>query len=132
MNKETNLINKSFFYYIIKIDKKNIGEIKLVSYLKDATPHIEYEIYKKEYMNRGIMSRMLPRYLIECKENNYNQLVALVQKNNIASIKLLEKNNFARFCEIEDKISYLIDFRFSKQKVEKIINHAFYKSETNL
>lgn len=59
------------------------------------------------------MSKELPKYLkhILTKEK---AIVAMCKQDNIASIKLLEKNEFIKIGSIEDKITFVI----SKLKIK--------------
>lgn len=103
------------------MDGKKIGYIQLVSYLRgDCKPHIEYHI-DEAYQGKGIMSRELPKYLKRCNKFDNHQLIAVVKKDNIPSIKLLEKNGFRQITQIDDKLSYIIDLRFTPEIVEKMI-----------
>ena len=95
-----------------------IGHFMLVDYFGSKnSPHIEFEIYDefKEYRNRGIVSREIVKYLKACKENGYNKLIALVKKDNLASMRILEKNNFIRFSQIDDNISFIIKLDCTKE-----------------
>lgn len=100
---------------------EKIGYIQLVSYMRgDSIPHIEYEI-NKEFRNQGIMSEELPKYLKECKKWEFNQLVALVECSNIASVRLLEKNGFVKVKEIEGFASYIVDLRLHVKEMEAML-----------
>ncbi len=107
---------------------EKIGYIQLVSYLRaDTTPHLEYSI-DEGHRNQGIMSRELPKYLKKCKKYDNNQLIAVVKKDNLPSIKLLEKNGFFRVGEIDDKFSYVIDLRLTTEIIAaklKTMKQAF-------
>lgn len=107
---------------------QNIGRINLVSYYKSKNDisHLEFEL-NEEWRNQGIMSKELPKYLKYCKKYGHNRLIALVKENNLASIKLLEKNGFLKFKKIGDIIFYIIhlDIRYSKM-LEKIIKTTHY------
>lgn len=127
---------KIFVHHTIEIPDKRkkfdyIGEIKLVSYLRGKNrPHIEFQIYNdyKEYRNKGIMSKELPKYLKDCNRYGHNQLIAIVKEDNTPSIKLLEKNNFIKIGKIEDNLTYIIDLRFSKDHILKsvdVVNRDF-------
>ena len=87
---------------------EDIGKIILVNYFISENPifFIEYEI-DQQWRNQGIMSKELPKYLKYCKKHGFNRLVALVKENNLASIKLLEKNGFLKSKKIDNIISYV-------------------------
>jgi len=110
--------DKVFFKKQICRDYKLIGYIQLVIYEKTNIPYIEYKISNKEYKNKGIMSLEIKEYLKECKNKNIIKLIAQVNKNNIASIKILEKNNFINLKQFKDILIYGFDSRFSKEQLE--------------
>ena len=68
------------------------------------------------------MSKELPKYLKQCKKWHHFQLIANVKQDNIASIKLLEKNGFVKMVDIRDTFVYLIDLNFTKDNLVKAIN----------
>ena len=103
-------------------DGNDIGDIRLLTYSNmDKFPFIQYVIYD-EYRNQGIMSRELPVFLKACKKHSYHQICAMVQDDNIASIKLLTKNNFVEYKKIRNIVTYLTDLRFDAQQIKKLLN----------
>jgi len=102
-------------------NKKEIGQLMLVSYLTNSKPHLEFFL-KEEFWNKGIMSKELSKYLKQCKKWHHFQLIANVKQDNIASIKLLENNGFVKMMDIRDTFVYLIDLNFTKDKLAKVIN----------
>jgi RimJ/RimL family protein N-acetyltransferase len=109
-----------FSKYIIKDKDQEIGKIFLVDYIcGKSTPHIEFFL-NEGYKNKGIMSREFPKFLKKMKKWEFNQALAIVKQDNIASIKILEKNGFIKIKPIEDKICYLIDLRITPAITEKI------------
>ena len=58
-------------------------------------PQLEYDL-DKEYWNKGIMTQELKDYIKRIK-NNYKFLIAIVKKNNLASMRVLEKVGFNDF-----------------------------------
>ncbi len=99
--------------------RKDIGFICMVSYLRGkTTPHLEYSL-EEEYHGQGIMSRELPLYLKRCKKYGNYQLIAVANKDNHASIRLLEKNGFIKVKPIDDNIAYVIDLRITADIIEK-------------
>lgn len=103
-------------------DGRDIGDIRLLTYPNmDRFPYIQYEV-SPEYRNQGIMSRELPIFLKACKKHSYHQLLAMVQDDNIASIRLLVKNNFVEYKKIRNIITYLTDLRFNAQQIKKLLN----------
>lgn len=103
-------------------DDKDIGDIRLLTYSNmDKFPYIQYGI-DAEYRNQGIMSREFKIFLKACKKHSYHQICAMVQDDNIASIRLLTKNNFVEFRKIRNIITYLTDLRLDKQKLKELLN----------
>ena len=103
-------------------DGKDIGDIRLLTYPhSDKFPYIQYVI-DAEYRNQGIMSRELPIFLKACKRHSYHQILAMAQDDNIASIKLLTKNNFVEYTKIRNIITFLTDLRYDTQTLKKLLN----------
>lgn len=100
-----------------------IGRINLVSYTcgEKQIEHLEFFL-EEEHRRKGIMSVELPKYLKHRKKWGTTRLLAVVKKDNIASIKLLEKNDFVRFQEFEEEFVYLTDLNFTKSDVKKTID----------
>lgn len=98
---------------IIKSDKDPIGRINLVKYQRQGLPHIEFEI-DEGFRNQGIMSKHLTKYLKDCRLDNM-RLIAIVKKDNQASIKLLEKNKFIKTATFDDCFGYVIAYDLAKQ-----------------
>ena len=102
--------------YPIFYNNIDVGYIKLVSYYDSLLPHLEFQI-QEEYRQKGLMTQHLPIYLQELKEKNITSLIALVKKDNLVSIKLLEQNNFIELTEINKCICY---FRTKYYEMEEI------------
>jgi RimJ/RimL family protein N-acetyltransferase len=97
-----------------------IGRFILVNYFgSEKMPHLEFEIFNefKEYRNRGIVSKEIVKYLKLCKEHGHNRLVAIVKEDNLASMRILEKNNFIRFSQLKENVCFVIDLKFTKKKL---------------
>tara|TARA_R110000868_G_scaffold404295_1_gene682303 strand:- start:230 stop:646 length:417 start_codon:yes stop_codon:yes gene_type:complete len=111
-----------------------IGKIMLVSYLTKTSPHLEFFI-KDEFehlKNQGIMSARVVKYLKFCKKWGHNKLLATVKKNNAASIKILEKNNFIRMMEVRDNYCYMVDLTFTKEKyriLQELVDKEFNRKK---
>lgn len=123
-------INTNIIYaenILSKKDSKVIGYIHLMLYdnKPQSIPHLEYEIKDIEYHNKKIMSKLLPSFLKKCKKKGNTQIIALTYGDNIASIKLLEKNNFVRFRESGKLYTYITDLNHKKAKIEKTVNEFF-------
>jgi RimJ/RimL family protein N-acetyltransferase len=107
----------------IKEEKDPIGQIMLVTYFcKENAPHLEFFIKDefKHYRNKGIISKELPKYLKKCKKYDVTRIIAVVKKDNLASIKIIEKNDFIKIKEIDDNICYMTDLSFTKEKIIKM------------
>ncbi|MEY3415876.1 MAG: Acetyltransferase domain, partial [Pseudomonadota bacterium] len=74
---------------------------------RNGLPHLEYSLIE-EYWNQGIMSIELPKYLKKCKRLGIPRLIALVKKDNEASIKLLEKSCFIKIATFDDAFGYVL------------------------
>lgn len=96
---------KIFCKEIIKRNKEDVGRINLVKYLVSGLPHIEFEIFEG-FRGRGIMSEELPKYLK--KYAPYHRMLAIVKKDNEASIKILEKNRFIKFATQDTTLTYIL------------------------
>jgi RimJ/RimL family protein N-acetyltransferase len=93
---------ESFFHR----DLNGKGYIRLVRYYDSQFPHIEYGISDGSRY-QGIMSKELPKYLNDCSKQGHEVLLAIVMPNNIPSIKLLNKNNFVFFKNLDGKLVYI-------------------------
>lgn len=114
---------------IIYKNYKEIGSINMVNYLtKESIPHLEFRL-DEEYQGQGIMTKEVAKYLKERKKyNKHTRLLAVAKKDNIASQRVLEKNNFIKFTEMKEKFIYGIDLNFTKEQVNKaieIVNKEF-------
>jgi len=91
----------------LRIGSKVIGYIRLIKQQRNGLPHLEYSLIE-EYWNQGVMSIELPKYLKKCKKLDIPRLVALVKKDNQASIKLLEKSCFIKIATFDDAFGYVL------------------------
>jgi len=88
-------------WYLItdKTKQQTIGVIELIS-PRDAKTHYGLAHYpyilefclSKDYNGKGIMSRILPRFVQCLKEKGIQQLGAVVHPNNLKAIKVLQKS----------------------------------------
>jgi len=111
---------------ILSTLNEEIGEIFLTNCSNKKgikIHHIEFKIFDdyEHYKNKGIMTKAVADYLQYCKEGNINSLIAIVKKDNIASVRVLEKNNFAKLQELEKFYIYVIDLRFEPDFTKKTI-----------
>lgn len=106
---ETNSLMQPRIFNVneLRIGKKVIGYLRLIKQQRNGLPHLEYSLIE-EYWNQGIMSIELPKYLKKCKRLDIPRLVALVKKDNQASIKLLEKSCFIKIATFDDAFGYVL------------------------
>jgi len=98
---------------------KQIGTMQIVSYFDIPPPHIEFWI-DGEYQNKGIVTESLKKYFNEVK-SEFSQLMAVVEEDNLACVKVLDKVGFTRLHRIGDKDTYLIDFRHGREILEGFV-----------
>lgn len=73
---------------------KQIGYICILTYPNmDKIPFLQYEV-DAEHRDNGVASKAVPLFLEDCKKGGFNQICAMVQDDNVASIRVLMKNNF--------------------------------------
>jgi len=101
------MIPRIFNVNELRIGSKVIGYIRLIKQQRNGLPHLEYSLIE-EYWNQGIMSIELPKYLKKCKGLGIPRLIALVKKDNEASIKLLEKSAFIKIAIFDDVFGYVL------------------------
>jgi RimJ/RimL family protein N-acetyltransferase len=99
---------------------KPIGYLCVLTYPNYEIPFLQYEIHP-DYRGQGIASREVPIFLQEYQSLGYNQVTAMVEEDNIASMKILHKNGFIEFCKIKDIITYIRDFRADKYAMGNIL-----------
>ena len=100
-------MTRIFLKHKIKRIGTQVGRINLVKYSGQTIPHIEFEI-DEALRCKGIMSKELPKYLKKCKDFGALRLLAMVKHDNIASAKLLEKNNFIKLATLETTYAYVL------------------------
>jgi len=96
-----------------------VGYIQLVNYSGCRAPHVEYKIYK-QFRRKGFMTVHFPIFLKGCADMGFNQLVAIVKKNNSPSKKILKKNGFFLAKDMGDNLAYIVDLRLNKNNSEFI------------
>lgn len=99
------------FSHVIKDGILPIGEIALKLHWEGQVfPSLEYAI-DEPYRGKGIMSSLLPTFLLACANQGFNKLIAFVEEDNYASKRLIEKNDFV-FCTNKGNVlSYVRDAR---------------------
>jgi len=98
---------------------KQIGTMQIVSYFDIPPPHIEFWI-DEGYQNKGIVTESLKKYFNEIK-SEFSQLMAVVEEDNLASARVLDKVGFTRLSKMKDKDTYLIDFRHGRGVLEGFV-----------
>jgi RimJ/RimL family protein N-acetyltransferase len=98
---------------------KQIGIMQIVSYFDIPPPHIEFRI-DKEYQNKGIITENLKKYFNEIK-SEFPQLMAVVEEDNVACARVLDKVGFTRLGKMEDIDTYMIDFRHGREVLEGFV-----------
>jgi len=93
------------YYHPIKIEGREVGKIQIINY---QVPHVEYDL-DPQWHNKGIMTRELTNYL-ESVGHLYNNLMAVVEKDNKASIRVLEKVGFAKSKSKKFHLIYLWNY----------------------
>ncbi|WP_405604545.1 GNAT family N-acetyltransferase [Polaribacter sp. Asnod1-A03] len=108
-----NLLNNDFWIYAIET-KKNHQFIGTVALIKDnLDDEIGYRLLEK-YWNLGYGSEICKGLIFYCKQIKFKKIVAYVIDKNIASVKILEKNNFITVDEFfndesEKEIKYVLE-----------------------
>ncbi|MDP3915071.1 MAG: GNAT family protein [Bacteroidota bacterium] len=99
-------------FLTLKENNKIIGEIIILSpknvqlaYKIKDTWIIEYFLNKK-YWNKGIMTGVISAIANIMKINKINKIGALVDRNNLSSIRVLEKVGFRKICSFDLKQDY--------------------------
>ena len=96
-----------FCKYEIKTKSDSIGIIKLVKYYSIGLPHIEFSV-DDDFQNMGVMSQELPKYLKKINQCGIFRIIAIVEKDNKASMRVLEKNGFTKFAILTESVAYVI------------------------
>lgn len=102
------------YYHSIKIDGREVGKIQVIDY---KVPHVEYDL-DPAWHNKGIMTKELTAYLERIK-HFYPNLMAVVEKDNKASIRVLEKAGFIYFNSMKYYDIYVWTSGKMKQQILK-------------
>jgi len=100
--------------YFCTLGKKIVGTINIKHQLSDKIINyggIGYYVAKR-YRKKGVATKMLNLGLIEAKKLNLKILLICCDKNNIASKKIILKNNFKFEDEIYDESKNLTIERY--------------------
>lgn len=84
---------------LLAVEKETKNPLGYISFFKVGEPsngtylRLGY-LVSKVMWNNGLATELLDGFLHWCKENNISTVLAGVEPDNIASIRVLEKNNF--------------------------------------
>lgn len=93
----------SYFYLIRNADRAIVGRMNLVDIDKiSQIGNIGYRV-GESYIGKGIAQKALNLLLQRALKYNVNELHAKTTIQNIASQKVLEKNEFSRKCMVEEE-----------------------------
>jgi RimJ/RimL family protein N-acetyltransferase len=104
-----------------------IGSVKLVEVA--GLPQLEYELDEKHW-NKGIMTNFVKGYL-QCVKNTHPKILAVVEKSNIASQRVLEKCGFLLLTELRDYLTFVNDLQANKEKkkiMQELLDKGFMKN----
>lgn len=106
----------------IYYNNKEVGYCQLMKNDTLPTPELEYFI-DEEFRGRGLMSKWLAIYLLELHKKGIFKVIALVEKDNIISVKLLEKyfvnTKFEGSWEC-----YITDLKLIEKKLKKDVDNS--------
>lgn len=112
-------------FHSIKINNKEVGYIQLV---QREIPQIEYQL-DEEHWNKGIMTKELKGYLKRIK-NKFPKLLAIVEKENLASQRVLEKCGFILMTKNNKHLIFVNDLQANSEKkkiMRELIEQGFVK-----
>jgi RimJ/RimL family protein N-acetyltransferase len=123
------MLKISTFHRII-INGKEVGYIQLAhyNYTEKATPHIEYKL-DNEYWGKGIMTRELTKYLASIKDK-FPKLIAMVERSNLASKRVLDKCGFIFMSKISDYDVFVNDLQANSEKrkiMKELVEQGYVK-----
>lgn len=109
--------NKNYLYYTLwmaidKNENKIVGNICLKGEPNDdGEVEIGYGVYE-EFKNRGYMTEIVA-LMIEWlrKQSNVKLVTALTEKDNVPSIRVLDKNKFIQSGEKEDLLYWVFQLK---------------------
>ena len=107
-NKKKKSKNEILYGIFTKKNKLHIGNIKLgPTNFKHQTSEISYFIGDKNFWNKGYATKAIKEIIIIARQKKIKKLTAGFYKENVASKKILEKNNFK--LEAKFRSQYIID-----------------------
>ncbi len=101
-DKTKNYLYSTLWTAISKVDNKMIGDLCIVGEPNEnGEIEIGYGTYD-EFQNKGFMTEIVSGIIIWAKtQKKVKSIIASTNKNNAASFKVLEKNNFIKIDETE-------------------------------
>ena len=106
------MTQRIFLAHDITRNNEEIGRIFLCNYEGLKLPNIEYKIFDKSNLGKRVMSEELPKYLASCRLKGITKLIAQVEDDNLASIKILQKNGFIQTAKFDEVICYIVDLNW--------------------
>lgn len=96
---------------ILKAENKMVGDICIVGEPNEnGEIEIGYGTYD-EYKGKGYMTEMVSGIILWAKSQaNVQSIIASTNKDNVASFKVLEKNNFKTIGETEELLNWKLAF----------------------
>ena len=96
---------------ILKAENKMVGDICIVGEPNEiGEVEIGYGTYD-EYKGKGYMTEMVSGIILWAKSQaNVQSIIASTNKDNVASFKVLEKNNFKKIGETEELLNWKLAF----------------------
>jgi ribosomal-protein-alanine N-acetyltransferase len=106
-NQNENYLFNTLWTAILKDEKKIIGDICIIGEPNELGEiEIGYGIYD-DFQGRGLMSEMVASFIDWAKTNRgIKAIVASTNCDNIASIRVLEKNGFIQIAETINEIKW--------------------------
>ena len=119
-DKSKNYLYSTLWTVISKIDNKMVGDLCIIGEPNvDGEIEIGYGTYD-EFRNKGFMTEAVSG-LIEWAiiQPEIRAIIASTEKNNTASFKVLEKNNFLKIGETETLCNWKLEINTEKTTIER-------------
>lgn len=115
------MIRKITNYHPIYAFGQQCGYLQTIMTKGFKAVEIEYNL-DEEYRKQGIMTIYLPIYLAELERRGFKNILAHVEKENLASKKLLKKNGFIKFNEIRgiEIFLYISGIKLDRSILERV------------
>ena len=96
---------KTDIYYVIKYGGSLIGFAQIYD-ISNNSGEFSFLIGDPSSRGKGLGKKIVSGLCEKAKENNLNKLICSVNKQNLPSIKSVEKNNFEEVSRTETEIFY--------------------------